>query len=91
MSEEMWRERAQTAEARIQTLNSAYAPAIEKVKQFKANFGVKERPNGDLDIDFEKFVKNLGVKAAFELRKVIDEQYHISGEPGKKPHIKAVT
>lgn len=70
-----WIERAQSAEARLKTLQQAYEPALEKTRNFKANFGVKERSNGEIDIDFEKFVKKLGREAALELRRIIDEQY----------------
>jgi aminopeptidase N len=89
--ESMWIARAQSAEAQLTTLKEAYAPAIEKVKNFKANFGIKERFDGEIVIDFEKFVSNLGLQAAMELRKAIDDFYKVSGEPGKKPHIKLVS
>ena len=58
------------------------------MKTFKANFGIKERADGEIVIDFDKFADRLGVEAALELRRVIDERYHVSGEPGKKPRIK---
>ena len=83
-----WISRAQSAEARLATLKAAYEPALERVKAFKANFGIKERPDGEIVIDFEKLVDRIGVEAALELRRVIDERYHVSGEPGKKPRIK---
>lgn len=73
--ESIWIERAQSAEARIKTLKEAYEPALERVKTFKTNFGIRERDNGEISIDFDKFVKNLGQANALELRKVIDEQY----------------
>lgn len=88
MDEQAWMERAQSAEARIATLKEAYEPAIERVKQFKTNFGVRERSDGAIDIDFEKFTQALGMEAALELRRIIDETYHIEGEPGKKPKVK---
>ena len=92
MSDEShWIERAQSCEARLSTLKDAYGPAIERVKQFKANFGVRERSNGEIDIDFEKFVERLGVGAALELRRVIDEKYAVSGAPGEKPHVRVVS
>ncbi len=88
MSEQMWIERAQTAEAQLVTQKEAYGTAIDRIKIFKANFGIKERSNGEIDIDFDKFVDNLGVESAFELRKCIDEKYQISGDAGEKPRIK---
>ena len=92
MSEEsFWIERAQSAEAKLVTLKDAYAPALEKVKAFKANFGIQERDTGEIVIDFEKFVAKLGVESALVLRGLIDEQYHISGKPGDKPRMKIVS
>ncbi len=75
MSESMWIDRAQSAEAKVATMESAYKPAIERIKIFKSNFGIKELENGEIDIDFEKFVENLGKESAMELRKIIDEVY----------------
>lgn len=71
----VWIDRAQSAEAKLKTLKEAYEPALERVKAFKANFGIKERANGEIQIDFEKFVQNLGRESALELKQVIDEQY----------------
>ena len=84
----VWIEKAQSAEAKLATLKQAYEPAIERVKQFKANFGVKERDNGELVINYEKFVERLGMEGALELRKIIDEKYNITGKPGEKPHVR---
>ena len=73
--ESVWIDRAQSAEAKLKSLQQAYEPALERVKAFKANFGVKERANGEIDIDFVKLVKNLGRENAMELRRIIDEYY----------------
>ena len=89
--ESYWVDRAQSAEAKLATLKDAYAPAIEKVKAFKTNFGIKERDTGEIVIDFEKFVTQLGVGSALVLRGVIDDIYHISGKPGDKPRMKIVS
>lgn len=78
----------QAAQAKIETMKQAYEPAIEKIQAFKTAFGVKERSDGAIEIDYDKFVQNLGVEAALELRLVIDETYQISGGPGKKPRVK---
>lgn len=86
--ESHWIERAQSAEAKLATLKAAYEPAIERVQQFKTNFGIKERHDGEIVIDYDRFVERLGVAAALELRAVIDQRYHISGAPGEKPRIK---
>ena len=73
--ESVWIERAQSAEARLSSLKQATEQAIERIKTFKANFGVKERANGEIDIDFAKLVQNLGRENAMELRRIIDERY----------------
>ena len=88
MSEAMWMERAERAESIIFTQKEAFAAAMDRVKEFKMNFGIKERSNGDIDIDFDKFAANLGAEAALALRKVIDDQYNISGNAGDKPRMK---
>lgn len=75
MSESMWLDRAQTAEAQLKTLREAQGKAIERIKDFKSNFGIRERGNGEIVIDFPKFVERLGPDGAAELRKVIDEKY----------------
>ena len=80
-----WTERAQSAEAKLATLKQAYEPALERVKQFKANFGIRERDNGELVIDYEKFVERLGAQGALDLRAVIDEKYQVTKKPAKKP------
>jgi len=86
--ESFWIERAQSAEARLATLKESQGAAIERVKQFKTAFGVRERSDGTLSIDFAKFANAIGIEGALELRKVIDETYSISGEPGAKPKIR---
>jgi hypothetical protein len=71
----MWMDRAQTAEAQLKTLRDAQGAAIERIKDFKANFGIKERSNGEIVIDFPKFVERLGPEGSAELHKVIAEKY----------------
>lgn len=89
MSEAMWIERAQSAEAKLKTLKEAVEPALERIKVFKANFGIKERENGEIRIDFEKFVDRLGLEQALTLRKLIDERYQVKGAAGEKPRVTA--
>jgi hypothetical protein len=86
--ESYWIERAQSAEAKLAALKDNYQPALERVKVFKANFGVREHSNGTIDIDFDKLVTRLGIESCLELRRVIDEKYNISGEAGQKPKIR---
>ena len=71
MAEDFWIERAQTAEAQLKTLREAQGAAIERIKAFKTNFGIKERGNGEIAIDFVKFVERLGKENVQELKKVI--------------------
>ena len=74
MAEDFWIERAQTAEAQLKTLREAQGAAIERIKAFKSNFGIKERGNGEIVIDFVKFVERLGPEQSAILRNVIDEK-----------------
>lgn len=83
MSENMWMERAQTAEAKLKTMREAHGAAIDRVKDFKANFGIRERDNGEIVIDWSKFVERLGPDGADELRKIIDEKYPKKHTNGK--------
>lgn len=78
MSEDMWMDRAQTAEAQLKTLREAQGAAIERIKEFKANFGIRERGNGEIVIDFPKFVERLGPDNVAQLRKIIDEKYPVT-------------
>lgn len=75
MSEDVWIERAQSAEARLATLKQAIEPALERVKQFKANFGIRECDNGEIIIDYDKFVERLGYENSMELKRIIEEIY----------------
>ena len=74
----MWRERAQTAESQLITQKEALGSAIDRVKEFKTNFGIREKQDGVIEIDFDKFVKNIGLESSLELIKVIDETYQIT-------------
>ena len=76
MEDSYWVERAQSAEAKLKTIEDAYRPALERVKEFKTNFGVREKSDGEIDIDFEKFVDRLGA-AALDLSDVINEKYPV--------------
>ncbi|KKL63677.1 hypothetical protein LCGC14_2172700, partial [marine sediment metagenome] len=75
IDEQYWVERAQTAEAQLVTQKESLGQAIERVKIFKTNFGIREKNNGEIDIDFDSFVENLGIENSLELRKIIDEKY----------------
>ena len=84
-------ERAQSAETKLITMKESMGAAIERVKEFKKNFGVREKTDGSLEIDFDKFALNLGVESCIELRKVIDDTYKLSGKAGEKPRMKIVS
>ena len=90
MSESFWVERAQTAEAQLKTLREAQGAAIDRIRDFKANFGIRERGNGEIVIDFQKFVERLGEDDANELRKIINEKYPIAAVPTLVPKRKYV-
>lgn len=88
MSESEWMERAQTAEARLNTLKESIEPTLDRVREFKTNFGIKERTDGTIVVDFDKFVDRLGAEACLELRAIIDQKYRISGAAGEKPRMR---
>ena len=74
MSEQMWLERAQDAEAKLLTQKESLGAAIDRIKIFKTNFGIREKSNGEIEIDFDKFINNLGAESVLELKKIIDEK-----------------
>ena len=86
--ESLWIDRAQSAEARLLTMKDAYEPALERVREFKKNFGVREHSDGLITIDYDTFVGAIGADGALELRAIIDETYRISGAPGEKPRMR---
>ncbi len=86
-----WIERAQSAETKLVAMKESMGAALERVKEFKKNFGIRERQDGSLEIDFDKFATNLGVESCIELRRVIDDIYKISGKSGEKPRMKIVS
>ncbi len=89
MSESDWIHRAQTAEARLKTLEQQIEPVKIKVQHFKESWGIKEsNQDGSYKINFDKFAENLGMEQALELRAIIDEKYGISGAPGEKPKVR---
>ena len=71
----MWIEKAQSCEAKLHTLKQAYEPALERVRNFKANFGIRERDDGSIDVDYDKFIENLGQENALILKSIIQKKY----------------
>lgn len=86
--ESHWIDRAQSAEARLITLKEAYEPALERIKEFKKNFGVREASDGRLLVDYDRFADAIGPDGALELRAIIDQKFSIAGAPGTKPRIR---
>lgn len=80
--------RAETAEAKLGTLKANIDALKERVQQFKANFGVREKSDGSIDIDFEKMVDRLGSEASLELRAIIDDKY-VTRSPRTRRHLKS--
>jgi hypothetical protein len=73
--ENHWSEKAKSLQAQLDTLKGQIDPVIERYTNFKANFGVKEKSDGSISIDFDKFVERLGQGGCAELRKVMDEKF----------------
>lgn len=92
MSEDShWIERAQSAEARYNTLSEQMERVKEDAKVVLQLFAARKRQNGSYDINFDKLVDQLGLEKSMELRAVIDQRWRVSGAPGEKPHIKLVS
>lgn len=80
-----WIQQAQSWQAKYNTLKDQFDRSIDAVKNFKTNFGVREKGDGSIVIDFDKMVRALGPEGCAELRQVIDDVH--GGKP-KKPHLK---
>lgn len=90
MGEQEWRERAQSAEAKLSTCQSNQDRIKEKFRDMMSMLGARERSDGSVDIDFDALVRKLSVEHALELRRAIDEYHRISGDAGEKPRIRLV-
>jgi hypothetical protein len=64
--------------AQVRAAREQYDLVIERYQNFKANFGVKEKSDGSIVIDYDKFVERLGVDGCLELRKIIDEKHGLA-------------
>ena len=82
--ENHWRERAESAETKFNTLKQSIELTKERIQNFKANFGIKERSNGEIVIDYQKFVGRLGFESALELHGIIEECYPTKKKPRMK-------
>lgn len=79
--EQHWREKANSLQAQLDTLKGQMDPIIERYTTFKANMGVKEKSDGSISIDFDKFVERLGPEGWAALRKIGDEKHGTRPEP----------
>jgi hypothetical protein len=76
------------ARAQLETYKQAVGPMKERIQQFKTNFGVRERNDGSLEVDYDRFSDAIGIEGSLELRGIIDEKYSIQGAAGEKPRIR---
>ena len=83
-----WIERAQSAEAKLETLKDATDRIKEDARKVLDTFAARKKRDGSYQIDFERFAEQIGMEGALELRQIIDQRYQISGAPGEKPRIK---
>lgn len=88
MSESIWIDRAQSAEAKCETYRAQIDRLKEKVRTVCESLGAKERSDGSFLIDYEAFAERLGPEGALEVRAIIDEKYGITGAAGEKPRMK---
>jgi len=70
-----WIERAQSAEAKLRTLQDQVNRIKEDAQHILTVFGARKKSDGSFDIDFEKFVNNIGQGQAFEVKQIIEAQY----------------
>jgi len=75
MAEDFWIERAQSAEAKLKTLQDQQDRIKEDAQYILTVFGARKKSDGSFDIDYEKFVKMLGEDQAFVVRGMIDTEY----------------
>ena len=74
-------DKVSSLQAQLAACKSQIEPVLERYQSFKANFGIKEKSNGTMTIDFSKMVSRLGPEQSAVLRAVIDEKYG----PGESP------
>lgn len=73
--ESYWVDRAQSAEAINATLQESVAKIKEDSKSILETFSARKKSDGSFDIDFAKFIENIGEDSAMELKQIIDEMY----------------
>lgn len=73
--------------AQVTAAQQQYQVILERYQEFKTNFGVKERRDGSITIDYDKFVERLGKEGWAELRRIGDEK-HGAGAAGEAMGLK---
>lgn len=73
--EDMWIERAQSAEARLGTMRDTHEAAMQRFKEFKKTFGLKQKADESIHIDFDKFTDALGQEGCMQLKAIIDKKW----------------
>lgn len=70
-----WVDRCQSAEARLNTLQQAQDRIKEDAVFILDTFAARKKSDGSFDIDYQKFIENIGEESAMELIDIIYEQY----------------
>ena len=78
-------DRMNSAEAKLHTAQAGNDRLKEKIRHIKEVFGAREKSDGSFEIDYQKFVDQLGRESALEVRQIIDQTYSIRGAAGEKP------
>jgi len=73
--ESFWVEKAQSLEAKFNTLQQSVERVKEDAKFVLETFSARKKSDGTFDIDFEKFVEKIGRETALGLKRMIDERY----------------
>lgn len=81
----------QELRAQLSTCRQAMEATTRRVRDFKAAFGVRERNDGAIVIEYDVFVAALGRDAWLELRAIGDEKWRVSGEAGEKPRVRVAS
>lgn len=88
MDESQWIERAQSAEAKVATLQGQIEPLKTKIREVREALCARELAGGGFEIDFDALADRLGLEGSMELRKAIDDRWKVSGGAGEKPRIR---
>ena len=80
-------DRAQTAEAALNTARRANKAVAQEAQTLKQTFGIRRKGNGSYQVDFAVFLRGLGFDGYVELRGIGDQMYGVSGEIGDKARI----